>query len=272
MRSNMKRSILTGESRGRSVEHPSDSPAEWNLPPDGPNEAPKESFFSRFRWALIGTIIVLPIAGGIVAIKVSQFKAMDAATAHQVMLPQAVNVAEVREERLQPRVAAVGSVMAFQGTVVSTEAGGVVREIKFEAGSLVKSGDELVQLDVEIEQAQLRAAEAAAGLARISFNRAKELIVSRSISQAELDSADANLKQADAQVDNIKAVIAKKIVRAPFAGKLGIRRIRTGQYLEKRSPVVTLQSLDPDHVEVSLPHQAWAGVPERLKDAGCGDD
>src|SRR4029453_6257646 len=108
------------------------------------------------------------------------------------------NVSEVREELVQPRVAAVGSVMAFQGTVVSAEAGGVVREIKFEAGSMVKAGDELVQLDVEIEQAQLRAAEAAAGLARISFNRAKELILSRSISQAELDSADASLKQADA--------------------------------------------------------------------------
>ena len=116
-----------------------------------------------------------------------------------------------------------------------------MREIKFEAGSVVKAGDELAQLDAEIEQAQLRAAEAAAGLARISFNRAKELIVSRSISQAELDSADANLKQANAQVDNIQAVIAKKIVRAPFAGKLGIRRISTGQLLEKGSPVVSFK-------------------------------
>src|SRR5262245_57034493 len=268
----MNRSTITSELRDQSLDRPNDSQVEWNSAPDEPDDAPRPSLLKRLYWALFGVAIVLPIAGGLVAIKVSQFKAMGAATAHQVMPPLPVNVAEVLEERLQPRVAAVGSVMAFQGTVVSTEAAGVVRAIKFEAGSLVKTGDELVQLDVEIEQAQLRAAEAAAGLARISFNRAKELIVSRSISQAELDSADANLKQADAQVDNIKAVIAKKIVRAPFAGKLGIRRIRTGQYLEKRSPVVTLQSLDPDHVEVSLPHQAWAGVPERLKDAGCGDD
>ena len=100
--------------------------------------------------------------------------------------------------------------MAVQGTVVSAEAEGIVREIKFEAGSVVKAGDELVQLDVDIEQAQLRAAEAAAEWARVSFKRAKELIASRSISQAELDSADASLKQANAQVDNIRAVIARK--------------------------------------------------------------
>jgi len=253
------------------LEHPNDSPAEWNSTPDEPNDKPRASLLKRVRWAIFGLIIVLPIAGGIVAIKASQFKAMGAATAHQVMPPQPVNVAEVREEQLQPRVAAVGSVMAFQGTVVSTEAGGVVREIKFEAGSPVKAGDELVQLDVEIEQAQLRAAEAAAGLARISFNRAKELIASRSISQAELDSADANLKQADAQVDNIKAVIAKKIVRAPFAGKLGIRRISTGQYLEKGSPVVSLQSLDPVYVEFSLPQQRLGEVAEGLKVAVSSD-
>ena len=220
---------------------------------------------------MFGVIIVLPIAGGIVAIKASQFKAMGAATAHQVIPPQPVNVAEVREEQVQPRVAAVGSVTAFQGTIVSTEAGGVVREIKFEAGSVVKTGDELAQLDVEIEQAQLRAAEAAAVLARVSLTRAKGLLTSGGISQAEVDSADANFKQADAQVDNIKAVIAKKIVRAPFDGKLGIRRISTGQFLEKGSPVVSLQSLDPVYVEFSLPQQRLGELSEGLKVAVSSD-
>ncbi len=225
----------------------------------------------KLRWAVFGIIIVLPIAGGIVAIKVLQFKAMGAASAQQVIPPEPVNVAEVREERWQPRVSAVGSVMAFQGTVVSAEAEGVVREIKFEAGSVVKAGDELVQLDVEIEQAQLRAAEAAAEWARVSFKRAKELIASRSISQAELDSADASLKQANAQVDNIRAVIAKKTVRAPFAGKLGIRRISVGQFLEKGSPVVSLQSLDPVYVEFSLPQQRLGELTEGLKVAVSSD-
>jgi membrane fusion protein (multidrug efflux system) len=218
----------------------------------------------RLGLAVLGIIIALGIAAGIVATKVSQFKAMGAAAARQKMPPQPVNVAEVGEEQWQPRVSAVGSVMAFQGTIVSTEIDGIVREIKFEAGSHVKAGDELVQLDVEIQQAQLRAAEAAAEWARVSFKRAQELLPSKVISQADLDSADSNLKQADAQVDNLRALIAKKTVRAPFAGKLGIRRLSVGQVLDKGSPVVSLQSLDPVFVEFSLPQQRLGDLAEGL--------
>jgi membrane fusion protein (multidrug efflux system) len=225
----------------------------------------------RLRWTAFGIILVLPIAAGIVIIKALQFKSMAAATANQVTPPLPVNAAEVREEDWHPRVAAVGSVMAFEGTVVSTEAGGVVRAVKFEAGSQVQAGDALVQLDDEVEQAQVRAAEAAAELARLSFRRARELVVSRSVAQADFDSADASLKQADAQVDNIRAVIAKKVVRAPFAGKLGIRRISTGQFLEKGSPVVSLQSLDPVYVEFSLPQQKLGEISEGLKIAVSSD-
>jgi membrane fusion protein (multidrug efflux system) len=218
----------------------------------------------RLGLTVLGILIALAIGAGIIATKVSQFKAMGTAAARQKMPPQPVNVAEVREEQWQPRVSAVGSVMAFQGTIVSTEIDGIVREIKFEAGSHVKAGDELVQLDVEIQQAQLRAAEAAAEWARVSYKRAKELLPSKSISQSDLDSADSNLKQADAQVDNLRAVIAKKTVRAPFAGKLGIRRLSVGQVLDKGSPVVSLQSLDPVFVEFSLPQQRLGDLAEGL--------
>jgi len=219
----------------------------------------------RLGWTALGIIVALAIGAGIVATKVSQFKAMGAAATRQQVPPQPVNVAEIREEEWQPRVSAVGSVMAFQGTIVSTEIDGIVREIKFEAGSRVKAGDELVQLDVEIQQAQLRAAEAAAEWARVSFKRAKELLPSKAISQADLDSADSTLKQADAQVDNLRAVIAKKTVRAPFGGKLGIRRVSVGQVLDKGNPVVSLQSLDPVFVEFSLPQQRLGDLAEGLR-------
>ncbi len=222
-------------------------------------------------WTILGIAIVLPIIAGIVTIKVRQFKTMGAAMARQKMPPQPVNVAEAREEQWQPRVSSVGSVTAVEGTVVSTEAEGVVRKIKFEAGSLVNAGDELVQLDVEVEQAQLHAAEAVAELARVSFKRASELITSRGISQAELDAADSALKQADAQVDNLRAVIAKKTVRAPFTGKLGIRRISIGEFLAKGSPVVSLQSLDPVYVEFSLPQQRLGDLAEGLGVAVSSD-
>ena len=217
------------------------------------------------RWALLGIIVVLPLVGVIFGIKMFQARAMKAATAKLVMPPAPVNVAEVREELWQPRHSAVGSVMSVQGTMVSTEAEGIVREIKFEAGSEVKAGDELVQLDIDIEKAQLRAAEASAELTGLSLKRSKELIQSQSISQAELDSAEAADKQATAQVDNIRAWIAKKTVRAPFAGKLGIQKISTGQYLGKGMPVVQLHSLDPIYVEFSLPQQRLGDLTEGLK-------
>ena len=216
-------------------------------------------------WAVLGIVIVLPVVGGIIGIKIFQFKAMNDAEARQVMPPQPVNAVQVREENWQPNLSSVGTVMAVQGTVVSTEAEGIVREIAFEAGSLVKAGDVLMKLDVDIEQAQLREAEADAHWARVSFERAKGLIGPRVISQADFDSAENTLKQAQARVDNIRAVIAKKTVRAPFDGKLGIRRISVGQFLEKGSPVVSLHSLDPVYVDYSLPQQRLGNLTEGLK-------
>src|SRR5262249_17458841 len=127
----MNRPTTTSESRDPGLEHPDDSETEWISSPDEQVERSKPHLLKRLRWTVLGIIIVLPIAAGIVWIKALQFKAMAAATAKQVIPPQPVNVAEVREEEWQPRVSAVGSVVAFQGTVVSAEAGGVVREIKF---------------------------------------------------------------------------------------------------------------------------------------------
>ena len=267
----MKRRTTIFEEPNRRAAPAIVSPEEWNPASDEPlgrESAPKPK---RLRWALLGVLIVLPIAAGIVAIKVRQFRAMGAALARQVIPPLPVTVAEAREQQWRLRVSSVGSVTAVEGTVVCAEAEGVVREIKFQPGTLVRAGEELVRLDVEVEEAQLRAAEAAAEWARVSFKRAKELVAARSISQAEFDSADSTLKQANAQADNLRAVIAKKTVRAPFAGKLGIRRISVGQFLAKGSPVVSLQSLDPVYVEFSLPQQRLGELAEGLKVAVASD-
>jgi multidrug efflux pump subunit AcrA (membrane-fusion protein) len=205
----MKTPGTISEASNRTSEQLSVSREAWNSTPDVPLKKERPHILKQIRWALFGIVIALPIVGGIFGIRALQSK--EIAAARQVMPPETVNAIAVIEEQWQPRVSSVGSVAAFQGTVVRTEAEGTIRELKFEAGSVVKAGDELLQLDVEIERAQLRAAEATAEWARISFNRAKDLIGSRSISRAELDSADANLKQADAQVDNIRAVMAKKL-------------------------------------------------------------
>jgi membrane fusion protein (multidrug efflux system) len=151
-----------------------------------------------------------------------------------------------------------------QGTQVSAEADGVVRAILFDAGSVVHVGEELLRLDDEVEQSQLESAEAAAELARLTFERAQRLIERRVISQADLEQAEAAWKQASAQVDNIRAMIAKKVVRAPFTGKLGIRRVSVGDFLTKGTPIVSLQSLDPVYVDFSLPQRRLGELSEGL--------
>ncbi len=219
----------------------------------------------KIIYALLGILFVVPVVGTIAGIKYFQIQALIASAANQTVPPEAVNSFDVKSQEWQPRVYAIGSVVAVQGTTLSAEAEGTVREIAFEAGSVVKAGDVLVKLDTDVEQAQLRAAEAQANWAQTSFKRAQELFASRTISQAEVDSADAAVKQANAQADNIRALIAKKTLRAPFDGRLGIRRISLGQFLNKGSPVVSLQSLDPVYVEFNLPQQRLGEIAEGLQ-------
>lgn len=228
---------------------------------------------NKSSYAIYGVAAAVLLVVIIIVTKAMQFKAMGEAGAQMMamMPPTPVNAVEVREQDWQPRVSSVGTVTAVQGTVISAEAEGTVREISFEAGSMVKAGDKLVQLDVDVEQAQLRAAEAAAEGARLTYNRAKELIKTRNISQADFNAASVALKQAEAQVDNIKAVIAKKTLRAPFDGKLGIREISVGQFLQKGSRVVSLHSLDPVYVEFSLPQQRLGETTEGLTVAVSSD-
>ena len=224
-----------------------------------------------FRWSILGILIVLPIAAVLAGIKYSQINAMIKAGESMVVPPEKVNVTEVQEQDWSPRLTAVGSVMAVRGAVLPAETEGIVRRIAFEPGANVKAGAELVQLNAEVEQAQLREAEASANEARAYLTRVKEAAASGSVAASELDAADARLKSADARMDNIQATIAKKTIRAPFAGKLGIRQISVGQFLQMGSPVVSLQALDPVFVEFSLPQQRIGDVAEGLTVAVSAD-
>lgn len=221
--------------------------------------------------AAAGVVIAVLIVAAIVGVKMSQFKALGEAAAQQTVPPQPVNATEVMRYEWQPRLTSVGSVVAVQGTIVRTELPGVVREIAFEPGSVVQKGDVLVRLDTDIEEAQLREAEAEAKWAHITYERALNLIKSRAISQAELDEAQAAMARADARVDSIRATIAKKIVRAPFTGKLGIRSISIGQFLDTGAEVVSLQAIDPVFVDFSVPQQQLGELREGLEVAALLD-
>jgi membrane fusion protein (multidrug efflux system) len=206
---------------------------------------------------LILTLIGLAILIGIPAvIKLQQFEAMGAA--QMEMPPETVTSEQARKDSWGRSVSATGSLVAVQGVTVSAELGGKIEKIDFESGDRVKKGDLLIRLDVTAEQAQLRSAEAAAKLAKITLDRNRGLRANKTVSQSDLDTSEANYKQATAQVDNVRATIAKKTLRAPFAGQLGIRQVNLGQIIDQGTAVVTLQTIDPIYVDFSLPQHQFS--------------
>jgi membrane fusion protein (multidrug efflux system) len=193
-----------------------------------------------------------------------QIKTMIKIGSTMVPPPDTVTTAIAQPEHWPEELPAIGSIGAVQGVTVTTEIGGMVKEIAFKSGSTVAAGDLLVRLDTSSEEAQLRSLEAQADLAAINLERSRKLRADSTISQSELDTAEFALKQNQANVDNLKAIIAKKTIRAPFAGRLGIRQVNLGQYLDSGKPIVSLQSLTPVYVNFSLPQQELARLATGL--------
>ncbi len=211
------------------------------------------------RIFLILLALVLTVAA-LAGTKLLQFKTM-AANAQAFKAPaQAVTAAPVRAETWEPRLTAVGTLVAVQGITVTAEMAGKVTAIAFEAGATVKAGQVLLRQDTAAEESQLRGAEASAELARTTLARNTELLAQKTISQSEYDTASASSKETAATADNLRATIAKKTVRAPFAGRLGVRQVNLGQVIDSGTPIVTLQSLDPIYVDFTLPQQQLSAV------------
>jgi len=205
---------------------------------------------------LLGTAVFIAAIGGV---KVQQVRA---AIAHSTFQPppEAVTTAVARQESWPASLNAIGTVNAIQGVTVSADLPGVVDRIEFESGRKVAAGAVLVRLDTKQEQAQLTAAEAQRELTRLNLERARDLRDKKVLAQSEYDRAAAEAQQAEARVVEIRATIARKTIRAPFSGALGIRQVNVGQYLAAGAPVVPLQSLDPIYVDFTVPQQAVASV------------
>jgi membrane fusion protein (multidrug efflux system) len=172
------------------------------------------------------------------------------------------------QEEWSASLSSIGTVAAVQGVTVSADLPGTVERIAFESGTAVREGEVLALLDTRQEQAQLTAAEAQRDLARLNFERMRGLLNERVISQSEFDRATAEQRQGDARVGEIHAAIARKTIRAPFSGMLGIRRVNLGQYLSGGDALVTLQSLNPIYVNFGVPQQSSSqmrvGSPVRI--------
>ncbi len=169
--------------------------------------------------------------------------------------PEAVTTIVARQEQWPANLSAIGTAAAVHGVTVSADLPGIVEEIDFDSGKAVREGAVLVRLDTREEQAQLASAEAQRKLSRINFDRMSGLLAKGVIAQADYDKAAAEDTESRARVGEIRATIARKTIRAPFSGILGIRAINLGQYLAGGAPIVPLQSLDPIYVNFSLPQQ-----------------
>jgi membrane fusion protein, multidrug efflux system len=179
--------------------------------------------------------------------------------------PQTVSTATAAMQEWQPQIEAVGSLRAVNGADLAFEVSGIVKELHFNSGDDVAAGDVLVTLRADDDIAKLDALQATSALSQINHQRDQEQFKIKAVSQATLDTDAANLKNAKAQVAEQQAVIAKKTLRAPFTGNLGVRAVDIGQYISAGTTVVTLQALDPIYADFFLPQQAFNQI--RLEQA-----
>ena len=207
----------------------------------------------------LGIMIVL-----IAALSFVKFKQIQTAIAEGAAFqppPEAVTTIVATEAQWRATLSSIGTMTAVRGVTVSADLPGTVERILFESGQAVSAGQVLAVLDTRQEQAQLAALEARRELARLTFDRMRGLLDERVISQAEFDRATAEYRQTDAQVGEIRAVIERKTIRAPFTGILGLRQVNLGQYLAGGGELANLQSLNPIYVNFGVPQQSVTRIP-----------
>ena len=213
-------------------------------------------------WISASILIVLVVF--IAGIKMLQIRALSKSGQSNGPPPIAVATKLVQTVEWIDEVQATGTVVPIQGTLLSTELPGTVQSINFESGQDVAIGDILLRLDCRQERAELASANANSQLAQINYARAQKLIASKTISQAEFDISEAEMKKAIAQVEQIKSRIEQKTIRAPFTGSLGIRQVQEGQYLKAGEQVVSLQADELVYVNFYLSQSAYAYLREGL--------
>ena len=221
-------------------------------PPSGPSasDGPHKRRLWRPMIIMVGVVLVIvAIIGGV---KFMQISAMIAQS--KVPLPAAVVTAmHVPFDEWQPRVSAVGSIKAVKGVDVTTEVGGIVRTLGFKPGQEVADQTLLVQLNADSDIALLHSLEATADLAVIVLKRDKAQLAVNAVSQAQVDTDTADLKAKLAAAEQQRALVAKKTIRAPFAGRIGITGVNPGQYLNPGDKIATLQTFDPIYIDFTVP-------------------
>jgi membrane fusion protein (multidrug efflux system) len=211
---------------------------------------------NALRWRMTVMLIACAVVFG----SIFGYQALESATTREAMSSQAMpaqTVSAIKAEitEWQPRLHSVGTLRAASGTDVSAEVPGIVEEIRFESGDDVRAGQVLVNLRAGVDAARLREAQAAAELARTELRRNQELAQRGLVSQAALDAAAAQMRSTEAQVNQQREGVKRTAVRAPFGGRIGLRVVDVGQYLDAGAKIATLQSLEAIFVDFFLPQR-----------------
>jgi membrane fusion protein, multidrug efflux system len=204
---------------------------------------------------VIVVLLIVALIGGLGFIKYRQVESAIAAGASFQMPPTSVTTVVAKRETWPSTLSVIGTAAAIQGITLSADLPGTVEKIHFESGEAVHQGDILVELDTRQERAQLANIEAQRDLAHVQYGRSEQLSKAGVISKSEYDNAAAQQKATEAQVNDVKAAIARKTIHAPFSGILGIRQISLGQYLAAGQAIVSLQSVSPMYVNFGVPQQ-----------------
>lgn len=207
---------------------------------------------------VIMLLAVGAILGGVYGFQVLKTKLIAKALSDYAAAPQTVAAVPAQYQDWQPTLRAVGTLRASQGVDIAPEQPGVIETLPFDSGQDVAAGALLMTMRLNDANSRLAQLQAMQELAEITYQRDLRQFREKIVSQATVDADLANLKSARAQVEAQKALIETKSLRAPFAGRLGIRQVDLGQYVNPGTPVVTLQSLDPIYVDFYLPQQALA--------------
>ncbi len=213
----------------------------------------KSSNGKALAYAAAGLVLIVLLVGGL---KAAQIFAMIQAGESFVPPPESVKTFSVEMQSWPNTYTAVGTVEADEGVIISAEVAGKVQRIAFNSGDYVEAGTLLIEQESGNEQAQLRSAEARLSLARSNHQRLEQLRGKNTISQSELDAAYQQMVSAQAEAEDLKTTLAKKIVRAPFSGRLGIRQVDLGKDLLVGNPIVSLQATNRVRVNFPVP-QNW---------------
>ena len=191
---------------------------------------------------LLATVLVT--GGGLAAWKVASLRGAEEAAAHQPEPVESVITALAREREYRPTTTSIGTILALNSITLRNEIAGTVRRVSLTPGQVVEPGTVLVALDVSVEEAELEALEAQADLAKTTLERLERLQVARATSQEEVDQARAARNVALAQTARLRAIIARKTIRAPFRARVGLADVHIGQYLNEGTDLTTLQGVD----------------------------